>query len=100
MHLARRVRRVYNILRKNKHKPPRKTAERSLTMYYLFVSPITSSAEMPRILAEDTGAAELREPVFCAKTEFRLPKKGWLFRKKSTSAKCACTRTSKCTASC
>lgn len=45
-------------------------------MYYLFVSPITSSAEMPRILAEDTGAAELREPVFCAKTEFRLPKKG------------------------
>lgn len=69
-------------------------------MYYLFVSPITSSAEMPRILAEDTGAAELREPVFCAKTEFRLPKKGWLFRKKSTCAKCACTRTSKCTASC
>lgn len=69
-------------------------------MYYLYVSPITSPAEMPRILAEDTGAAELRHPTFCAKTEFRLPKKRWLFRKKSTSAKCACTRPSKCTASC
>lgn len=69
-------------------------------MYYLFVTPITNAAEMPRILAEDTGVAELRHPMFCAKTEFKLPGKRWLRRKKSAPAKCTCAQTNTCPASC
>ena len=59
-------------------------------MYYFNVSMMRNEAVMPRILAEDTGAAELRDPMFCAKTAFKFRRPGWLHRKKASPAPCAC----------
>ena len=61
-------------------------------MYYFNNSIMTNEAVMPRILAEDTGAAELRNPMFCAKTAFKFRRPGWLQRKKTSIAPCACCR--------
>lgn len=61
-------------------------------MYYFNNSIMRNEAVMSRILAEDTGAAELRDPMFCAKTAFRFHRHGWLHRKKVSPAHCACRR--------
>lgn len=61
-------------------------------MYYFNNSIMTNEAVMPRILAEDTGAAELRNPMFCAKTAFKFRRPGWLQRKKVPFAPCSCCR--------
>ena len=68
-------------------------------MYYFNNSMMINEAVMPRILAEDTGAAELRNPMFCAKTAFRFRRPGWLGRKNSSPSPspCACRP---CSASC
>ena len=59
-------------------------------MYYFNVSMMRNETVMPRILAEDTGAAELRGPMFCAKTAFKFRRPGWLHRKKASPAPCVC----------
>lgn len=68
-------------------------------MYYFNASLIASEAVMPRILAEDTGAAELRNPLFCAKTEFKLRRPGWLRRRTHSPVRCPRVPNS-CPASC
>ena len=69
-------------------------------MYYFNVYMMRNEAVMPRILAEDTGAAELRDPMFCAKTAFKFRRPGWLHRKKASPAPCACRRPAVCNACC
>lgn len=67
-------------------------------MYYFCNTMMTNEAVMPRILAEDTGAAELRNPMLCAKTAFKFRLPGWLRRKKASPASRSCCRP--CPASC
>lgn len=67
-------------------------------MYYFNQTFIHNEAALPRILAEDTGAAELRDPIFCAKTAFKFHKPRWLKRKELSPAPCVCCKP--CTASC
>lgn len=67
-------------------------------MYYFNTSMMATEALMPRILAEDTGVAELRDPIFCAKTEFKLPKFRWPHRRKAVPCSCQCAP--RCAASC
>ena len=69
-------------------------------MYYFNVSMMRNEAVMPKILAEDAGAAELRDPMFCAKTSFKFRRPSWLQRKKGSPALCSCSRPSVCPASC
>lgn len=68
--------------------------ERSATMYYFNQAFIYDEASLPRILAEDTGATELRDPVFQAKTEFKFRKPSWLKRKERFPAACICPKPS------
>lgn len=51
-------------------------------MYLMNYHLYANEASMPRVLAEDAGAAELRDPVFCIQTEFHFRKPGWLSRLK------------------
>lgn len=88
----------YNILEKKQTNSPIERKERSLTMYYFNTSMMTNEALMPRILAEDTGVTELRDPIFCAKTEFKLPKFRWPHRRKAVPCSCQCAP--RCAASC
>lgn len=67
-------------------------------MYYFNQTLIYKEAALPRILAEDTGAAELRDPIFCAKTTFQFRKPRWLKRKAHADAPRTCCKP--CTASC
>ena len=39
--------------------------------FYLYNTVYTEKAMLPQIMAEDTGAAELRNPVFCIQTSYR-----------------------------
>ena len=66
-------------------------------MYYFNVSVMTNEAVMPRILAEDTGATELRNPLFCAKTSFHFRRPSW---KKVSPSPRTCCRPCTCPASC
>lgn len=68
-------------------------------MYYFNNSVMTNEAVMPRILAEDTGAAELRDPMFRAKTAFKFRRPSWLHRKKASPTHYTC-KSSCCPASC
>ena len=43
-------------------------------MYLMNYQLYSSEARMPRILAEDAGIPELRDPVFCIRTKFRFGK--------------------------
>ena len=67
-------------------------------MYYFNQTFIYKEAALPRILAEDTGAAELRDPIFCAKTNFQFRKPRWLKRKERAASSCTCYKP--CTACC
>lgn len=69
-------------------------------MYYFNQTVMTNEAVMPRILAEDTGAAVLRDPMFCAKTAFKFRRPGCLRRKKASPASRSCCRPSSSPASC
>ena len=51
-------------------------------MYLMNYHLYANEASMPRVLAEDAGAAELRDPVFCVQTDFHFRKPGWLSRLK------------------
>ena len=53
---------------------------------------------LPRILAEDTGAPELCDPMAFEKTPFKFRKPGWFAKKKNTAAYCQCSKP--CAASC
>lgn len=59
-------------------------------MYYFHQTILHNEPVLPRILAEDTGAAELRDPMSIKKTAFRFRKPSWLSRKKHSPAPCAC----------
>lgn len=69
-------------------------------MYYFNVSMMRNEAVMPRIMAEDTGAAELRNPMFYGKAAFKFHRPGWLRRKKASPPPCVCCRLNTRTASC
>lgn len=69
-------------------------------MYYFNHSIITSEAVMPRILAEDTGVAELRNPTFFANKTFKFRRPNWLHRKKAFSGPCSCCTPCSCPSSC
>lgn len=43
-------------------------------MYLMNYHLYANKAALPQIMAEDTGAAELRNPVFYIRTEYRLGK--------------------------
>lgn len=89
---------MYNMPRKHRKPKPLNTTERSLTMYYFNNSMMSNEAMMPRILAEDTGVSELRDPGSGAKTSFSFRRPGWLQRKKASPTPCTCRRP--CNASC
>lgn len=59
-------------------------------MYYFNVSMMRNEAVMPRILAEDTGAAELRTTMSDTKASFKFHCPNWLRRKEVSPALCAC----------
>lgn len=56
----------------------------NLMNYHLYAN----TAMMPQIMAEDAGAAELRNPVFYIRTEYKY---GWLGRLREEFAKKKCT---------
>ena len=59
-------------------------------MYLMNYHLYANEANYPRMLAEDTGAAELRDPVFCVQTDFHFRKPGWFSRLKRKRTVCAC----------
>lgn len=67
-------------------------------MYYFYYTSCNQEASLPRILAEDTGAPELRHPIALERTPFKFRKPRWLTRKKPASTPCACGKP--CAASC
>lgn len=64
-------------------------------MFNLY-STASSTAQLPRILAEDVGAPELRNPMLCTKKPFKLhlPKQ----QAQQEAESCTCSRTKLCTA--
>ena len=69
-------------------------------MYYFNVSMMRNEAVMPRILAEDTGAAELRTTMSDTKASFKFHRPNWLRRKKVSHPPCAHRRPETCNACC
>lgn len=55
-----------------------------------------SAAQLPRILAEDAGAPELRNPMLCTRKPFRLRLPKWKSPEKEDCRPCTCTKV--CTA--